>query len=98
MFNYLRASTTFGAAYKTYILWDAQVETTTYLDKKKQLRPLFMGEKMMAFTGGMIYSPLLAPWWFSMFVDHLDMYRHGKSPYDCGYTTERKTFADYIFM
>jgi len=97
MINYLCASTTFGSMYKTYILWDAQVETSTCLDTKKRMRPLFIGEKMTAFVGGMLYSPILAPWWLTMCLDRIEIKCRGKCPEDFGYETQRKSLLDYIF-
>lgn len=96
LFNYLRASTTFGAAYKTYYIWDAEVDT--YNSEKRSRRPLFLGEKICAFSLGLVYSPLLAPWWALNIVDRIDISLRGKAPHDYGYKTERTSFADYIFL
>jgi hypothetical protein len=97
--NYLVASTTFGAAYKTYFIWDAEVETYNYNNNKERVRrPLFLGEKICAFSLGMLYSPLLAPWWALNCVDRIDISLRGKVPHDFGYDTERKSFTDYVFM
>jgi len=81
-----------------YFLWDAEVETTTCFDKKKRMRPLFLGEKMTAYIGGIVFSPILAPWWLSMCLDRIEIKCRGKVPEDYGYETKRKSFIDYIFM
>ena len=92
--KYLQYSTTFGTAYKLWHIWDAHVETPT----KIGLRPLFLGEKIFATTLGIVYSPVLAPYWVLRCVDCIDMSLRGKTPEYYGYDTMRKSVIDYIFM
>lgn len=96
--NYLFATTAFGASYKMLMLWNATVETC--IDGKTALRPLLMGEKLVAFSLGTVCSPLLAPLWAMQSLDHLDMYMMGKTPKELGigHRTRRDTLFDHVYL
>lgn len=94
----------FGGSYKVAILWNGEIESWVeeslpqqQQTKKKIMRPMLMGEKIMAFMWGTAMSPVLAPLWMCHQLNYLDMYMQGKKPKELGYESPRRCIMDYVF-
>ena len=90
--RYVVGSLGYGALHKLGILWDARVDGA-----RNEQRPMLLGEKLSAFSLGLVYSPLLSPVWLMNDLDRLDLYMSGKRPQDYGYGADRYcSLFDYV--
>ena len=104
--KYYVAASIYGAVHKISILNQATIDayvpnpsaaSNALFKEKKIQRPMLLGEKITAFTVGVIISPCFAPFWISDHLNRLDLLVRDKKAEEYGYSIRRTILLDYIF-